>query len=65
MPVAALRFLLEPLCPAGAGCRKGPHLEGGLRGLFPRPQFFEGVALGGTFVKAQYGTLKYILLALW
>jgi zinc transporter 1/2/3 len=27
-------------------------------------QFFEGVALGGTFVKAQYSILKYVLLAL-
>ena len=28
-------------------------------------QFFEGVALGGTFVKAQYGYVKYLILALW
>ena len=27
-------------------------------------QFFEGLALGSTFVKAQYGTVKYVVLAL-
>ena len=32
--------------------------------MAPCMQFFEGLALGGTFVKAQYGTLKYTLLAL-